>query len=242
METTLPVALSTQMAMEKRLDTIANNIANSRTAGFRAEEIKFDELISRSAKDPVSFASEGSTYLSTRAGELTETGNPLDLAATGEGFFAVQSPRGTVYTRDGRMRINTQGGLESLNGYAVLDVGGAPLQIDPTRGPIQIAQDGMMSQGGLQIGAVGLFTMAPGANLTRTDNSGVIPDRAAVPVVDFNGTEGVKQGFVEGSNVNPMLELSRLISLQRTFESASNMVQTTEQSLQEAIRSLGSRS
>ena len=242
METTLPVALSAQMAMEKRLDTIAHNVANSRTAGFRAEEIRFEELISRSAKDPVSFASEGSSYLSTRAGELTETGNPLDVAASGEGFFAVQGPNGTVYTRDGRMKINNQGGLESLNGYAVLDVGGAPLQIDPSNGPLVIAGDGMINQGRNQIGAIGLFTMPPGAKLTRFDNSGVIPDRAAVPVVDFNGTEGVKQGFVEGSNVNPVLELSRLITLQRTFESASNMVQTTEQSLQEAIRSLGSRS
>ncbi len=241
METSLPVALSAQLALEKRLDNIANNIANSRTPGFRAEEVKFEELISRQTKDPVSFASEGLTYLSTRAGEITQTGNPLDMAATGDAFFAIQVPNGTVYTRDGRMRISPQGGLETLNGYPVLDVGGAPLQLDPAGGPITVTRDGMIHQAGAQSGAVGLFKMPAGAKLSRAENSGVVPDRAAVPVVDFANNEGVMQGFVEGSNVNPVLEMTRMITLQRTFESAANMVQTSERSLDEAIKALGSR-
>lgn len=241
MQTSFPVALSAQLAMEKRLETIANNIANSRTAGFRAEEVKFEQLVSRTAGEPVSFASEGETYLSTRSGELTLTGNPLDLAASGEGYFAFQGPNGPVYTRDGRMRINADGGLETMNGYAVLDVGGAPLQINPNAGPISVARDGMITQNGQQIGAVGLFAMPAGAQLSRFENSGVIPDRAAVPVVDFQNA-GMVQGFVEGSNVNPVMEISRLIALQRAFDSAANLVQGSERSLDEAVKSLGSMS
>ena len=238
METALPVALSAQLAIEKRIDTVANNVANSRTAGFRAEEVKFEELISRAGKDPVAFASEGDTFLSTRAGELTQTGDSLDMAATGDGFFAIQTPNGTAYTRDGRMRINPQGQLETLSGYSFLDVGGAPLIVNPNGGPLTISRDGMIHQDGSQLGAVGLFAMPPGAKLTRADNSAVVPDKAAVPIVDF-GQNGVMQGYVEGSNVNPVLEITRLIQLQRAFESASNLVQTSEQSLSEAVRSLG---
>lgn len=241
MQTALPVALSAQLALEKRLDTIAHNIANARTAGFRAEEVKFEALISKVGPEPVAFASEGTTYLSTRAGEMTETGNTLDMAVSGDAFFAIQGPDGPVYTRDGRMRISTEGTVETLNGYPILDVGGGPLQVDPNAGPIAIARDGMLSQNGNQLGAVGLFTIPPGAKLTRFENSGVIPDRAAIPILEF-GDVGVMQGFVEGSNVNPVLEISRLIALQRAFESASNLVQTSERTLDDAVKNLGNMS
>ncbi|WP_206455326.1 flagellar basal-body rod protein FlgF [Aurantimonas marina] len=241
MQTALPVALSAQLALEKRLDTIAHNVANARTAGFRAEEVKFEALISRVGSEPVTFASEGTTYLSTRAGEMTQTGNTLDMAVSGDAFFAMQGPNGPVYTRDGRMRINAEGSVETINGYPVLDVGGATLQVDPNAGPIAIARDGMITQNGGQIGAVGLFAMPPGANLTRFENSGVIPDQAAVPILDF-GDVGIMQGFVEGSNVNPVLEISRLIALQRAFESASNLVQTSERTLDDAVKNLGNMS
>ncbi len=241
MQTALPVALSAQLALEKRLDTIAHNVANARTAGFRAEEVKFEALISRAGADPVTFASEGTTFLSTRAGEMTQTGNTLDMAVSGDAFFAIQGPNGPVYTRDGRMRISAEGTVETLNGYPILDVGAAPLQVDPNAGPIAIARDGMITQNGGQIGAVGLFAMPRNANLTRFENSGVIPDQAAVPLVDF-GDVGVMQGFVEGSNVNPVLEISRLIALQRAFESASNLVQTSERTLDDAVKNLGNMS
>ncbi|MAP18036.1 MAG: flagellar basal-body rod protein FlgF [Aurantimonas sp.] len=241
METALPVALSAQLAMSKRLDTIAHNVANSRTTGFRAEEIKFEELISLSAPEPVSFASEGTTYFSTRSGEMTQTGNPLDMAVDGDAFFAFQGPNGPVYTRDGRMRINAQGMVETISGYPLVDVGGAPLQVDPNAGPVTITRDGMITQNGAQAEAVGLFQLPAGAKLTRFENSGLIPDRAAVPIVEFADV-GVLQGFQEGSNVNPMLEISRLISLQRAFENASNLVQSSERTLDDAVKTLGTNS
>ncbi|WP_182084936.1 flagellar basal-body rod protein FlgF [Aureimonas sp. ME7] len=238
MQTSLPVALSAQLAMEKRLDTIANNLANSRTAGFRAEEVKFESILSNAGNQRVAFASGGEHYISTRAGALTETGNTLDMAVAGEAFFAIQTPTGTVYTRDGRMQMNDAGELRTVNGEPFLDVGGAPIQIDPNGGPISIARDGMITQGGGQLGAVGLFRMPPGADLTRAGTSGVVPNQAAVPVVEFND-DHVAQGFVEGSNVNPILEMTRLIAVQRAFEQAASLVQTSEASLNEAVTQLG---
>lgn len=238
MQTTLPVALSGQLATEKRLDTIANNLANLRTAGFRAEEVKFESFLSRTAPETVAFTSGGERYLSTRAGEMTQTGNALDIAVGGEAFFAVQTPKGTVYTRDGRMQMRTTGELVSVNGEPFLDVGGAPLLIDPAGGPVSIARDGMLTQKNVQVGAVGLFEIPVGANLQRAGTSGVVPDKAAVPVVDFEKTS-VLQGYVEGSNVNPILEMTRLIEVQRAFEQAANMIQTSENSLNTAVTQLG---
>ena len=238
MQTSLPVALSAQLAMERRLDTIADNLANSRTAGFRAEEIRFEQVLSSAAERPVAFVSGGERFISTRAGELNQTGNMLDIAVSGDAFFSFQGPNGPVLTRDGRMQMRDTGELVTVNGDAILDVGGAPLLIDPAGGPPQIARDGMITQNGVQIGAVGLFQLAPGTNLSRAGTSGVVPDRAPVPVVEF-ADNGIVQGFQEGSNVNPILEMTRLIEVQRTFEQAANMVQTSESSLSSAIAALG---
>ena len=139
METSLPVALSGQIAMEKRLETLAHNLANVRTVGFRAEEVRFEELLSRTAPDPVAFVTEGETYLSNKSGALTQTGNPLDLAIRGEAFFAYQGQNGLIYTRDGRMEVTPEGTLQTLTGRPLVDSGGAPLQIDPAGGPIVVS-------------------------------------------------------------------------------------------------------
>lgn len=111
--------------------------------------------------------------------------------------------------------------------------------LDPSAGAPTIAQDGMMTQNGRQVGAIGLFSIDPSAKLTRTVNSGVIPDQAATPVLDFTNT-GMAQGFVEGSNVNPITELSKLIEIQHSLDSVTQMNQSSDASLQDAIKTLGS--
>jgi flagellar basal-body rod protein FlgF len=241
MQTGLYVALSARMALEKRMETIANNVANAGTAGFRADEVSFQTLLSRAGDRPVAFSSPGESFIARGNGEVTKTGNPLDVAVSGDAWLGLQTPAGTVYTRDGRMRLRESGILESLNGYRVLDAGGAPITLDPNAGAPQISRDGMISQGNQQVGALGLFAIDPGAKLARYDNSGVIPDRPATPVIEFTAN-GVAQGYVEGSNVNPVLELTKMMMVQRTFESLSAMTDTTESSLQDAIKMLGGTS
>lgn len=239
MQSSLYVGLSAQLSLQRRLDTIANNVANTTTAGFRSEEVKFEALLSRTPAEPVAFASAGDTYLSRRAGEYIKTDSLLDIAVQGDAWLAINTPAGQVYTRDGRMQMTQTGELQTLNGYAILDVGGAPIQLDPTAGPPQIARDGMITQNGRQIGAIGLFTIAPQANLTRHENSGVIPDTPATPALDFTKT-GVAQGFVERANVNPVMEMSRLIGVSRAFEAVSAALVDSETALRDAIKTLGS--
>ncbi len=241
MQSSLYVALSGQVALQKRLDTVAHNIANVNTAGFRADEVSFSTVLSRAGPTPVAFASSGENYISRATGEVARTGDPLDLAVRGEGFFALKTPDGVAYTRDGRLHMDASGALMSVNNYPILDAGGASILLDPSAGTPTVASDGMILQNGRQVGAVGLFQLPSNATLSRYDNSAVRSDMAAAPVLDFNNN-GVLQGMVEGSNVNPVLELTRMIDIQHNFESANNAIQSSESSLQDAIKTLGATS
>lgn len=238
MQSALYVSLSAQVALQNRLTTLAGNVANAGTAGYRADEIKFDTFLSRAANDPVNFASTGKTFISRDKGAIKQTGNDLDVAVDGEGWLAVQTPAGLAYTRDGRMQVSADGILQSVTGNAILDPGGSAIIVDPDAGRISIARDGMISQGGNVVGAIGLFHIGDNANLSRLDNSGVVPDRPAAPVIDFVG-EGIKQGYVEESNVNPIMEMTRLIEVTRSFEQVTQSIENSEKSLQDAIQKLG---
>ncbi|RWX22305.1 flagellar hook-basal body complex protein, partial [Rhizobium leguminosarum] len=132
MQSGLYVSLSSQMALEKRLNTIADNMANVNTTGFRATEVKFDEMVASTKNKlntKVAFVSQGNDYLNEGNGELQHTGNMLDFAIKGDAWFALDTPAGRVLTRDGRFTIKDTGELVSIRGYPVLDAGGAPIQL-----------------------------------------------------------------------------------------------------------------
>ncbi len=241
MQSGLYVALSGQIALQRRLETIADNVANAATAGFRAEQVKFESVLSQVPLEPVAFASTGTSYNSRRQGELIRSDNPLDVAVEGDAWLAIQTPAGQVYTRDGRMRMTEAGELQTLTGHPLLDVGGAPILLDPDAGPPLIGRDGTITQNDRQIGALGLFRIDGRAILTRYDSSGVLPDRPAEPILDFVRT-GVTQGHVERANVNPVLEMTRLIMVSRAFDSVTNAISDSDSSLQEAVRTLGATS
>jgi flagellar basal-body rod protein FlgF len=238
MQNGLYVALSAQVALERRLETIAANVANVNTPGYRADGVSFAAEIAKAGDSTIAYVTPGSGFISRRSGPLIETGNPLDAAVQGEGWFAVESGGATVYTRDGRMRISETGALENVNGDAILDAGGAPIQLDSSGGATTISRDGMITQNGKQVGAIGLFLIDSDANLTRAGSSGVNSDRPAQPVLDFT-QNSVVQGSVEGANVNPIAEMSKLIAVTRAFDGVNAEVTQTEASLQDAIKTLG---
>jgi flagellar basal-body rod protein FlgF len=242
MDSAMYVAISSQIALEERLNTIAQNVANIGTAGYRAEGIKFATALEEAAaQDSTAFVSSGETYVTRHAGSLMETENPLDVAVQGDAWLAITTPAGIAYTRDGRLRMQPTGELTTLAGYPVLDVGRAPLIVDPDAGPPIITRDGMITQRGQQLGAIGLFSIDPETPVERFDNSAVIPQGQATEVLDFTDN-GIVQGFVEGSNVNPIMEISRLIAVTRAFEAANSMIDQSESTAKDAIRTLGETS
>jgi len=239
MKVVLHVAMAGQLAMQNQLAAIANNVANITTPGFRAEGSRFAALVSRQQPSSVSFVTAGQSYIDTRPGALKQTGNPLDVAVRGNAFMAVQGPGDTiVYTRDGRLRMLPTGELVSAIGLPVLDVSGAPIVLKPNAGPPRIARDGMITQNGRQIGAIGLFRIDDNAQLTRYGNSGVIPDREPEPIVNFRDA-GIVQGFIETSNVNGAMEMAHLIQVSNAMRQLSTALTDSERTALEAIRILG---
>ena len=241
MQSGLYVGLSAQIALERRLETIANNVANVGTGGFRADAVKFEAVLSRSSSGTVAFASPGKNYISRHMGTVSKTDNPLDVAVAGDGWFAFQTAQGIVYTRDGRMQMTAEGELRTISGYPILDPGGATLSLDPTGSEPWVGADGTITQDGRPVGSIGLFQIPREAKLSRFENSGVIPDQPAVAVID-DANVRVLQGHTEGSNVNPILELTKLINVSRTFQQATALLDKSEGSLEKAIRTLGETS
>ena len=241
MQNGLYVAVSAQVALERRMETIADNIANMNTVGYRATGVSFAAEMARAGETNLTYVSSGADYLSRRIGGLVKTDNPLDFAVQGDGWFGIQTAAGKAYTRDGRARIDESGVLRTLNGDPILDAGGQPLLVDSAAGPLTVSGDGMISQNGRQVGALGLFAIDAGANLKRAENSAVVPDKPARPILDF-ARDGVVQGAVESSNVDPVREMTRLIDVSRAFDGVAAEASQSETSIEDAIKALGSSS
>lgn len=242
MDAGLTVAVSSQLALERRLNTIADNIANANTPGFRATSVRFDEMLSNVANESASYVSRGKSFASTTHAGLTETGGQLDFSIRGDAWFMLETPSGNAVTRDGRFTRTPEGRLVSHTGYPVLDAGGAAIDIPPT-GNIVVGADGAITRIDLdgaarRIAAIGLFAYEPGANFSRVGTSAILTRSDPEPLVDKAGV-GVVQGSLEGSNVDPVLEMTRLISVHRAFENVAAMMRDTEQASDSMIRTLG---
>lgn len=238
MQTGLYVGISAQMALEKRMNTLADNVANSNTVGFRSTEVKFNEVLGNTRPAKVSFASEGKEFLNTNNGGLTQTGNELDFAIKGNAYFQIETPAGTALTRDGRFTLTDTGQLVTILGNPVLDAGGAPIQLNAAAGDLKVGADGVIQQNGNRVASLGLFEANFDNGFTRVGNSAVIPHSTPEPVVDRFDT-GVIQGYVEESNVNAVQEMSQLITVTRAFDSVASLLRESETSLSEAIKTLG---
>jgi flagellar basal-body rod protein FlgF len=241
MQSGLYVSLSSQMALEKRLTTIADNMANVNTTGFRATEVKFDEMIANNRNKlntKVAFVSQGNDYLNEQHGELQHTGNMLDFAIKGDAWFALDTPAGRVLTRDGRFTMRETGELVSIRGYPVLDAGGAPIQLNTNGGEPAVGTDGIIYQNGTQVGSLGLFQADIGQGYLRYENSGIMTTAQPQPVVDRFDV-GIQQGYLENSNVNALKEMTQLIEVNRAFDSVSSLMRDSEESFKEAVQTLG---
>ena len=237
----MSVALSSQLALERRLATVADNVANGGTTGFRATSVRFEEVRHGAANEragEAAFVTRGRSFVSLANGALEETGGALDVAVRGEAWFAIDTGGGPSVTRDGRFAMDADGTLRTLTGEAVLDAGGAPVQLAPGGGPPAIAGDGSITQDGQVVAAIGLFSYDPGANPERVGTSAIRVRGALRPVVDDPRT-GVVQGFLERSNVDPVREMTRLIRIHRDFDNVAAAIRDAEGATEAMIDTLG---
>ncbi|GER08583.1 flagellar basal-body rod protein FlgF [Iodidimonas muriae] len=243
MDTSLYVGLSRQVALAREFDIAAHNIANAGTVAFRGEATLFDSVIEQAgAADPVSFVIDKASYHDTRPGTLIETQNPLDVAIRGEGWLTVQTDQGERYTRDGRMTISEAGQLVTIaGGLPVLDVNGTPINIDNLGGAIEISADGVVSQKigefDEQIGRLALVEFAETQLLTRQGDGLFDSPVPGQPAIDSQ----IVQGTIEQSNVEPIMELTRLMDVSRAFQQAAEFIENGDELKREAISRLGRR-
>ncbi len=222
MDSLLISAASGMKARMDSLDMLANNIANSGTAGFKSDR-EFHTQIERQWTD-------------FSQGTLTTTGNSLDLALSGKGFFALNSPGGTVYTRNGSFRISKANELETGEAYTIRNAvdKGRPIKVDPQQS-IDISKDGVVRQGGQEIGQIEIVTpnSAP-LDLSKLGNSYYALSNTAGPAPSATDTE-VQQGKLEQSNV-PIAETAvRLITVMRQFEMLQKAVTLSSDMSKRAI-------
>jgi len=186
----------------------------------------------------IAYVSQGNDYLSGDTGEFEHTGNMLDFAIKGDAWFSVDTPAGKVLTKDGRFTMKENGELVSVRGYPVLDAGGAPVTLNTAAGEPKVGSDGLIYQDGKQVGSLGLFEADISKGYLRYENSGIMTTEQPRAVTDrFN--VGVRQGYLENSNVNAMREITQLIEVNRAFESMTSLSKDSEASFSEAIKTLG---
>jgi flagellar basal-body rod protein FlgF len=237
MENTLFIGLSRQMVLRTNMDIIANNVANMNTSGYRGQNLVFSEFLSKpkGGNDPLSFVQDKLQYQITEAGPVQVTGNPLNVALNGPGFMGVQGPGGTTsYTRAGDFQTDASGRLLTAAGFPVLDSGGGPITIPASATEINIDDKGAISDQNGQIGQLMLSefdniqALNPIGNGLYTANGGSRPATQT----------SVKQGALEGSNVKPVLEMTRMIDTLRTYQSTQQVLQTENERLRNAVRQL----
>lgn len=238
MQSSLYVALSSQISLDRRMNTIADNLANMNTVGFRATQVKFDDVMTRAEGTKVDYVASGKEYLSTDNGAMVQTGNPYDFAIKGDAWFSISTAQGNALTKDGRFTLLQSGDLVTLEGNPVLDAGGAPIQLNAADGAPTVSGDGILYQNGKPVAQLGVFEAEIGANFTRVGNSAIIPNQQPSPVTD-RADVGVVQGFVEQANVNPVKQMTDMIQVSRTFEYVSQLMRDGETSLEDAIKNLG---
>lgn len=242
-------------AQQTNLDVIANNLANVATNGFKRSRAVFEDLLYQTIRSPGAQSSQATQLPSGlqvgtgvrpvatarifTQGNLQQTGNPLDVAINGAGFFQIQLPDGsTAYTRDGAFQLDSQGQLVTASGF-VLQPG---ITVPANTLSVTIAQDGVVTvvQSGnptpVQIGQIQLANFLNPAGLQPLGQNLFVETAASgTPTTGTPGTAGLgllNQGYVETSNVNVVEELVNMIQAQRAFEINSRAIQVSDQILQ----------
>lgn len=234
-------ALTGNLSAQRRLDVISNNLANANTAGFKADRIQFESILANvknSTEGPIFSNERYSTDFSS--GALRQTGNALDVALEGDGFFAVNTPQGIAYTRQGSFHRGTGGRLVTADGYEVQGAGG-PITVNG--GKIEIGSDGTVSvqQAGqataTTVGVIAKVDFPKPYAMEKLGNGLFRPSDPQAGTVA--STAGVKQGYLETSNVNAVVEMSRLIETSRYFEICAKAVKTYDDLTNRAANDLG---
>lgn len=236
-------AVSGSLSAMRKLDLISNNLANVNTPGYKRDKMSFEGLLAGNVNPPS--VPQGRTadpilqkeniYIDYASGPVSQSGNPLDLALDGDGFFAVTTPEGTAYTRQGNFRTSADGTLVTADGYPVQGTGGAPIRAQGSH--IEIDAKGGVIIDSIQAGTISVVDFVKPYNLTKIGSALFVPgDQQVTPQA---GTARIQQGNLEGSNVESISEMVQLIEINRYFEACSKVIKGFDDITAKAANELG---
>ena len=242
MENTMYVALSRQSTLRRQMDVVANNLANMSTHGYKSGQMMFVEHLTKSKggdnllTPKLAYVRDIATMTDTKPGAIEHTGNPLDIAIQGDGYFVVQTPEGERYTRNGRLQLDNTGQLVNQLGQPVLADGGAPMVFAPEDTEIVVSKDGTVSTNNGELGKLRIVNFDNEQVLDRSSGAqfSTTEDNPAQDVEDPT----VLQGAVEGSNVEPILEMANMISVHRAYDGVKSFIEREDERQRNMIRNL----
>jgi flagellar basal-body rod protein FlgF len=240
MDTPGYVVLSRLAAQRRSQDVVASNLANADTPGFKASQMVFAEHLARQsgAKVPnggqeVAFTQDRATWRDFSPGPLQATGNPLDLALSGDGFFAVQTANGERFTRAGRFALSPDRGVVDGQGNGVLGEDGTPLQIPEGASRIDVAGDGTVSTEQGPVGRIRVVRFADPQKLQAEGDR--LYDTPRDMPAEAVARPAVVQGSVEASNVKAVVEMTRMTAEMREFQFVTQFVEREGERLQSSV-------
>lgn len=227
--------LTRQSGLLNELQVIAHNIANQSTVGYRQEGLVFGEYVKAvDGGNSLSMATANIHKTSLLQGQLTQTNGKFDLAIEGSGFFLINTPDGERLTRAGNFVTAGNGRLVTQDGFAVLDVGRAEILIPRQAQNVNIAADGTISSGGKPIAEIGLFRPINPVDLRHKDGVMFAAENGVETIEKAN----VLHGFLEGSNVSPISQITRMIEVQRAYEMGQKFNDNEDNRIRNALKTL----
>jgi flagellar basal-body rod protein FlgG len=248
------MAAAAALAYEKRLEVIANNLANVNTAGFKRDDVAFQaylssaEGVSAAVVPPYPSTQAGASFWVSYAsrtdfspGPLQQTGNRLDLALNGKGFFSVESPEGTVYTRRGNFTLSPEGVLVTQEGWPVQGASGE-LRLDAgNSGPggldVSVGEDGTVRVNGRDVGRLRIEDFSNPSSLTKIGHGYFRPADAGAAAAPENAR--IAQGFLEMSNVEAVRAMTEMIEILRGYESYQRVIRSIDEANAKSINEVG---
>jgi flagellar basal-body rod protein FlgF len=243
MDNALYVGLSKQMVLKREMDIVANNIANADTTGFKFESLMTKEVpgppaFTLGGPKPIKFVGADGVARDFSQGNLRRTDAPLDLAIDGQGFFKITTKAGERFTRDGRFRTDDNGRVTTQGGDPVADEGGGEITIDISKpGEISISPDGVVSQGTDRVGKVGVFKFGSLSALEKTGDNLYQNASNQQPVAAPDAK--IRQGMLEASNVNPILQITKMVEVSRAYEQVTQMMSAEADLSRNSVARLG---
>ena len=230
------ITLSRQLVLRRQMDIVANNLANMNTPAYKRESMLFVEHLKRTPDgEQISFVQDIAVSRDPSEGAMIRTGNPLDVAIRGEGYFVIDAPEGERYLRAGNFSLDEEGRIVTSHGYPVLDEGGGAIFVPPGSGDVTIAPDGTVQSDRRQIGHVQVVKFDSELALRKVRSGLYVSDSVAQPVDQV----AVQQGMLEASNVSGVVEITRMIETVRNYQAAARIAEDENRRQRQAIETLG---